>query len=105
MQERYPDNSASFLLTTIGLLILLAGLLLAAWNGQIIITTVLGIALAAGALAKLWSRFCLSGVSCSRVLRNRRVFPGESVIVEMQLSNRKLLPLPWIQVDDELPLL
>jgi uncharacterized protein (DUF58 family) len=105
MQQRYPDNSVSFLLTTIGLLVLLVGFLLAAWNGQIVITTVLGIALAAGALSKLWSRFCLSGVSCSRVLKSRRVFPGENVTLEMQLSNRKLLPLPWIQVDDELPLL
>lgn len=104
MEERFSSQPVGLLLGKIGLLAILAGLLLAAWNGQIVIATVLGLVLAAAGFAKLWSRFSLAGVSCQRLLSEQRVFPSESIELKLQLSNRKLLPLPWIQVDDEIPI-
>jgi uncharacterized protein (DUF58 family) len=104
MEERISSQPPGVLLSKIGLLAILAGLLLAAWNGQIVVATVLGLVLAAAGFARLWSRFSLVGVSCQRLLSEQRAFPGEYIELKLQLSNRKLLPLPWIQIDDEMPL-
>ena len=51
----------------------------------------------------MWSRYSLVGVSCERWLSERRIFPGEYIELRLRLVNRKLLPLPWIQLDDEIP--
>jgi uncharacterized protein (DUF58 family) len=104
MKERISTQSAGLMFSKFMLLVLLAGFLLAAWYGLVVLATLLGLALAAAALTRLWSRFSLVGVSCQRVLSERRVFPGDYIELKLQLSNRKLLPLPWIQVDDEIPI-
>jgi uncharacterized protein (DUF58 family) len=93
-----------FLLGRFGLLVLLAGLILAAWYGQVFIVILLALVLAAAGLSWLWSRYSLAGVTCRHLLSENRVFPGEYVELNLHLDNRKLLPLPWIQVDDALPL-
>jgi uncharacterized protein (DUF58 family) len=95
---------AGYLLGRFGLLAVLAGLLLAAWYGQVVIVVLLGLVLSAAGLARLWSRLSLVGVRCQRLLSERRVFPGEQVELRLRLVNRKLLPLPWIQLDDEMPI-
>jgi uncharacterized protein (DUF58 family) len=51
--------------------------------------------------AWLWSRSSLRGLVYSRRFRYRRLFPGEDFDVQITLENRKLLPLPWLQVEDE----
>lgn len=79
-------------------------LLLSAWYGQTIIVIVLALVLSAAGLSNLWSRYSLAGVSAERFLSERRIFPGESVELKLSLANRKLLPLPWIQLDYEIPL-
>ncbi|MFC1965085.1 DUF58 domain-containing protein, partial [Chloroflexota bacterium] len=38
-----------------------------------------------------------------RFLSEQRVFPGEHIELRLRLVNRKILPLPWVQVDDEIP--
>jgi len=98
------SKPAGCLLSKFGLLVLLAGLLLAAWYGQVVIVVLLGLVLSAAGLARLWSRLSLVGVSCQRLLSERRVFPGEYIELRLRLVNRKPLPLPWIQMDDEIPL-
>jgi len=100
----FPSRPVGYLFSKIGLLILLAGLLLAAWYSQIIIVVLLGLVLATVGLSKLWSRLSLVSVSCQRLLSEQRVFPGEYIELKLWLDNRKLLPLPWIQMDDEIPL-
>ena len=84
-------------------MLLLAGLLVAAWYGLVVIVIVLGLVLSAAVLSKLWSRLSLKGVHCQHLISENRTFPGEYVELKLQLANRKLLPLPWIQVDDEMP--
>ncbi len=54
-------------------------------------------------VAWLWQRYALVGVEYERTLSQTRVFPGEKVDLTLRLTNRKLLPLPWLQVDDEFP--
>jgi len=102
-ERRFSSQPAGYLLGRSGLLAVLAGLLLAAWYGEVVIVVVLGLFLSAAGLSKLWSRFSLVGVSCQRLVSECRVFPGEHIELKLRLVNRKLLPLPWIQVDDEIP--
>lgn len=103
MERRVSSQPAGYLLSRWGLLVLFAFLLLAAWHRQPVIVVLLGLVLSAAGLAKLWSRLSLVGVRCERVLSERRVFPGEHIELTLKLVNRKLLPLPWAQVDDKLP--
>jgi len=102
-ERRFSSQPAGYLLGRSGLLAVLAGLLLAAWYGEVVIVVVLGLLLSAAGLSKLWSRFSLVGVSCQRLVSECRAFPGEHIELKLRLVNRKLLPLPWIQVDDEIP--
>ncbi len=99
----YPSQPAGYLLSKFGLLALLAVLLVAAWYGQVVIVVLLGLLLSAAGLAKLWSSLSLAGVHCLRSFNEQRAFPGEYIELKLRLANRKLLPLPWIQVDDEIP--
>jgi len=103
MQERFSSQPAGYLLDRFGLITILAGLLIAAWYGQVVIVILLGLFLSAAGLSRLWSRFSLVGVRCQRLLNENRVFPGEYVELKLRVVNRKPLPLPWIQVDDEIP--
>ena len=57
----------------------------------------------AGGVSRLWGRYCLSRVEYQRSLSANCVFFGEDVQLEVEVTNRKMLPLPWIQIDDELP--
>jgi len=53
--------------------------------------------------AWLWNRYVLAGVQYERVFSQTRVFPGEKVDISTRVTNRKLLPLPWLQMADEFP--
>jgi len=57
----------------------------------------------AGSVARLWYRYCLSQVEYKRRLSANRVFFGEDIQLEIEIANKKPLPLPWIQIDDEIP--
>ena len=61
------------------------------------------LALALGAIPELWYRFCFAGLVYSRQLSERRVFFGETVTLRLSVENRKPLPLPWLEVEDEFP--
>jgi len=102
-EGRFSSQPAGYLLGRSGLLVLLGGLLLAAWYGEVVIVIVLGLLLSAAGLSRLWSRFSLVGVSCQRLVSECRVFPGEHIESSLRLLTRQLLPLPWVQVDDEIP--
>jgi uncharacterized protein (DUF58 family) len=55
-------------------------------------------------IIRLWHRYCLFRVEYRRSLSARRAFFGEEVQLEIDVSNRKPLPLPWLEINDELPL-
>ena len=50
-----------------------------------------------GAVSRYWGRHLFDGVSFRRRLRERRLFAGEATELEVELENRKLLPLPWFE--------
>jgi uncharacterized protein (DUF58 family) len=100
---KVTSQAAGYLLTWPGLLAMAGILVLAAWNGQAPIVVLTSLLFSSAGLAKLWSRLSLTRISCRRQLSERRVFPGEKISVKLQVANRKPLPLPWIQVDDQIP--
>ena len=58
--------------------------------------------LAAG-LSKLWERYCLSGLEYRRHLSHGQSAFGDTVVLELEIVNRKLLPLAWLEIADEIP--
>jgi uncharacterized protein (DUF58 family) len=54
-------------------------------------------------IAWAWNRVSLWRVSYERGLSERRVFVGETVDLSVRVSNRKILPLAWVKIDDQFP--
>ncbi len=50
--------------------------------------------------ARLWARFSLHRVRYERTLSSERIYAGESVTLELRLTNSKPLTLPWLVVED-----
>jgi len=61
------------------------------------------VVLGSAAASFLWDRYCLARVEYRRAFTPRRAFYGETVTFTMEVINRKVLPLPWLEVVDELP--
>jgi uncharacterized protein (DUF58 family) len=54
-------------------------------------------------VAFLWARFSLTRLAYERAVPEDHAFPGETVAVDLRLSNRKPLPVPWIEVRERFP--
>ena len=54
-------------------------------------------------VARLWSKYSLSRVQFERKLSAKRVFWGDSITLDISVTNAKLLPLPWIMAQEEVP--
>src|SRR5262249_7355742 len=54
-------------------------------------------------LPEMWYRWGLSALVIERRPAVSRAEFGEAVQVTLTLENRKLLPLPWLRVEDEFP--
>lgn len=52
---------------------------------------------------RYWSRHCLDRVVYQRQTSDDRAFPGDEVLLTLRISNPKLLPLPWLEVEDRVP--
>lgn len=83
-----------------------AGLALAGvgWAEHLTLLALVGmlVAVTAGVLW-VWQRQCLTGVSYTRRLGQRRATFGEEVALNLEFVNDKLLPLTWLHVEDEVP--
>ena len=56
-----------------------------------------------GLVSRLWARYCLRRLDYRRRLSQDHVFFGDEISFEIELTNRKPLPLPWLHIEDELP--
>jgi uncharacterized protein (DUF58 family) len=54
-------------------------------------------------VARLWSRYSLARLEYSRKLSANRVFWGDNITLDISVTNGKVLPLPWIMVQEEVP--
>jgi uncharacterized protein (DUF58 family) len=96
-------TAAGNLLKAPGLVAMAAVFILAAWYSQPAILMLAGLFLATAGLARLGNRFALAGVWAERNFRATRFFPGEPIECTLRLFNRKPLPLPWVQLEHDLP--
>ncbi|PDV98868.1 DUF58 domain-containing protein [Candidatus Chloroploca asiatica] len=71
--------------------------------GQTSLALLTGMLLVTAGLARIWSRWALVRVAYERQLSQTRAFPGDELTLTIKVTNRKLLPLARLQVDDELP--
>jgi uncharacterized protein (DUF58 family) len=90
-------------LSTVTIVVCFGALAGSAMAGFTALVVLFGLALSAALVTKLWSYLCLKGVTCERHLSERRVFPGDEVVLTLRVVNRKMLPLPWVEIQDELP--
>lgn len=56
------------------------------------------------ALTWFWRRHALDGILYRRKLHYRRGFRGEHLPLQIEVENRKLLPLSWLRIEDPWPL-
>src|SRR5215207_1207021 len=57
----------------------------------------------AGTVSQVWSRLSLERLDYERRLEERRAFVGEEIEVRFSLTNRKTLPLAWVEVRESVP--
>lgn len=61
------------------------------------------IILIATLVARYWNRHCLDHVSYQRAFDQRRIDFGDTIELTVEIVNRKLLPLAWLETIDEIP--
>ena len=55
------------------------------------------------ASTRLWSKYSLERLTYSRHLSSTKAFWGDTVTLDITVANEKMLPLPWVHVEEELP--
>lgn len=55
-------------------------------------------------IAWWWKRLSLHRLEYERRFDKRRAFPGETVAMTVRVTNRKFLPLSWLETSDEIPI-
>ena len=101
--KEFSSKTAGYLLNKSSFAVLMGIVLFAGWNAQYAIVLLISLFLSASGLARLWSHLSLIGVQFHRRITEPRIFPGEELHLKIQVFNRKPLPLPWIQVEDRVP--
>jgi len=55
------------------------------------------------AISRLWNQYCLENVEYRRWFSQERAFFGEEIELVVEVVNRKVLPLAWLEAEDEIP--
>lgn len=69
-------------------------------GGLIMIGGLLGLTAGAG---WLWDRLALGGIEYRRSFAEQRAFVGETIDLDLAVTNRKLLPVSWLRIVDRVP--
>ena len=85
------------------LLITLTLLIISLVTQQVPLLLLTTLVFLSGLLVRIWSHFALARVSHEQQLSHEHVFYGETVAVDVTVSNRKMLPLPVVQMTLEAP--
>jgi uncharacterized protein (DUF58 family) len=78
-------------------------LLLAALLHQALLFLFAAVSLLVALASWVWRRYCFEGVTYRRMFSQRRAFFDEEIDLTIEVTNRKLLPLPWLEIEDEVP--
>lgn len=97
------SGSTGYLFKKLTLAILGFAALWAALTGFTGLVMLCGLVLASAGITRLWAHVCLKKVSLQRTLDKTHVFPGEKLTAKISISNRKLLALFQIRIDEQIP--
>jgi len=50
-----------------------------------------------------WAKYCLQDLRYQRQFSEQRVLFGEEITLSLSIENAKLLPLPWLEIEDSVP--
>jgi uncharacterized protein (DUF58 family) len=53
---------------------------------------------------EIWYRYALRDLLIQQRLDQKRAFFGDTITLSLRIENQKLLPLPWLEVEDEMPM-
>lgn len=93
------DNQFSDAWVVFAILLTLISLAL----NSIVLTTAAVLLLVIAGVSWLWAEASLSGLTYHRRFSEIRAFRGETVELSLELRNAKLLPQPWVTVNDSFP--
>ncbi|HEY6540143.1 MAG TPA: DUF58 domain-containing protein [Ktedonobacteraceae bacterium] len=54
-------------------------------------------------VADIWAKYCMRDVQYKRELSEKRVLFGEEITLALSIENAKLLPLPWLEIEEIIP--
>ena len=55
------------------------------------------------ATTDIWAKYCLQDLSYQRHFSEQRALFGEEIRLSLAIENAKLLPLPWLEIEDSVP--
>jgi uncharacterized protein (DUF58 family) len=55
------------------------------------------------AATDIWAKYCLRDLRFQRQFSEQRVLFGEEIALSLSIENAKLLPLPWLEIEDCVP--
>src|SRR6266566_3876053 len=55
------------------------------------------------ATTDIWSKYCLQDLRYQRQFSEQRILFGEEISLSLAIENSKLLPLPWLEIEDSVP--
>jgi len=55
------------------------------------------------AAADVWAKYCLQNLRYQRYFSEHHVLFGEEINLSLAIENAKLLPLPWLEIEDSVP--
>jgi uncharacterized protein (DUF58 family) len=85
------------------LILLACMLLVGVLRGQAALIMLASLLLLTTLGSDLWSRRATRGLSYRRSFDPPRIFPGEETDYVVEIVNQKLLPLPWLRLDEHMP--
>src|SRR5712692_561986 len=53
--------------------------------------------------ADIWAKYCMQDVRYKRELGEKRALFGEEITLSLTIENAKLLPLPWLEIEEIVP--
>src|SRR5579864_1041820 len=53
--------------------------------------------------ADIWAKYCMQDVRYKRELSEKRALFGEEITLSLTIENAKLLPLPWLEIEEIVP--
>ena len=55
------------------------------------------------ATTDIWAKYCLQDLSYQRHFSEQRALFGEEIRLSLAVENAKLLPIPWLEIEDSVP--